>query len=95
MPMHFMGGLFLGLALLWIFRVKMLSLKSAFYIIGGVIFIGLLWEVYEVIVNNYFAQNPFDLIDTLSDLFFDSFGGIMSLVYFYYRIMPVKENNIE
>ena len=70
MPMHFLGGLWLSSAIIWFFRKLDLSLKSIFYTLAGVLLIGILWEVYEILINNNFAQNPFDLPDTLSDLFF-------------------------
>lgn len=94
MPMHFMGGFFIGLLWMFVFPPKDLSFKSILKIILGVLFIGILWEVFEVFLNNYTVQNPFDMIDTLSDIFFDFVGGIFSFFYFSKRIINIKASPV-
>jgi hypothetical protein len=87
MLMHFLGGFWLGLAVIWLLAYKNLSLelswKLVFKIILSVFFIGLFWEFYEIVVNNIFAQMPFNILDTLSDIFFDLAGGAFSVFYFF------------
>lgn len=85
MPMHFLGGFWLGLALLWLFPIDEPALKKVFKIALGVLVIGFAWELFEIVVNNIFAQNPFDLIDTTSDIFFDISGGFASTIYILYK----------
>ena len=71
MPMHFLGGVWLGLALLWFLKIKEISLMLIFKMILGVLIIGVLWEIFEIILNNYTTQSPFNSLDTISDIFFD------------------------
>ena len=87
MPMHFLGGFWLGLALIWLFSVKELSFKIIFKIILGVFLIGIFWELFEVFVDKTIAQNSFNLLDTVSDMCFDLAGGGLSIIYFFKRIM--------
>jgi hypothetical protein len=90
MPMHFLGGFFIGLGLIWLLSYKDLNLELSFKlilkIILGVLIIGVLWEVFEILVNNMLAQNPFNTLDTISDIFFDLTGGTFAILYFFKRI---------
>ncbi len=89
MIMHSLGGLWIGFTLMWILSKSesfKLSLRLIFKIILGVLLIGIAWEIFEFIFNNYIAQNPFDILDTLSDIFFDLFGSVFAILYF------LKEN---
>jgi hypothetical protein len=99
MIMHFWGGICLGLALVWFLSYKNLSLelnlKLIFKILLGVLLVGVLWEIYEVLFNNIIAQNPFNLLDTISDLFFDLAGGAFIILFFFKIIMFKKENKVE
>ena len=87
MPMHFLGGFWLGLALIWLFSVKELSFKIIFKIILGVFFIGILWELFEISIDKTITQNPFNILDTISDMCFDLAGGALSIIYFFKRIV--------
>lgn len=80
MIMHFLGGAWLGIFFVFIFNIKELSFKNFLKIFFGVLFIGVLWELFEIVVNDALAKNPLNLSDILSDLFFDLFGGF-SMVY--------------
>ena len=91
MPMHFLGGFWLGLVFLWFLKPKDLSFKVILKIILGVLIIGVLWEIFEVILNRATLQDPFNTLDTLSDICFDLAGGFISIFYFAKRIM-IKEN---
>lgn len=94
MPMHFLGGLWLGLALIWFFKIKDISLKSIFYLILGVLLIGVLWEVFEIIIDKIITGNLFNTLDTISDIFFDLAGGTFAIFYFIKRIMFIKETTV-
>ena len=91
MPMHFLGGLFLGLSIIWILSYKNLSLelslKLIFKILLGVLVIGVSWEIFEILFNNIIAQMPFNTLDTISDVFFDLAGGTFSIFYF----LPLRQ----
>jgi len=94
MPMHFLGGMWLGLAFIWLLPPNQSSRISILKIILGVLTIGLLWEVYEVLVDGAFSQKPFDLFDTVSDLFFDLAGGMTAVFYFFKRIILQSSNEL-
>lgn len=89
MIMHFFGGFWLGLVFLWLFSYKNssleLSLELVFKIILSVLVIGVLWEIFEIIFINIIAQTPFNILDTLSDVFFDLAGCVFVMLYFFKR----------
>ena len=87
MPMHFLGGFWVGLALIWLFPLEKIDFKFFIKIILGVLWISILWEVFEVILNNNTTLFPFNTLDTFSDICFDLSGGATALLYFSKRIM--------
>lgn len=95
MPMHFLGGLWLGLILIWLFNFQDLSLRLISKIILGVFLIGVGWEFFEFVFNNYIAKNQFNTLDTISDIFFDLAGGSFAILYFLKRIMFPKGNAVQ
>jgi hypothetical protein len=92
MPMHFMGGIFIGLLIVWFLFPKifkeyfppMLSLDLVLKIVVGVLLIGVSWEFFEILVNNIFARAPFNTLDTISDIFFDLAGGTFAIFYSFF-----------
>jgi hypothetical protein len=102
MPMHFFGGLFIGLGLIWLLTkiyTKNPSVELSFgliyKIILGVFLIGVSWEFYEILVNNAIAQNPFNALDTISDVFFDLAGGTFAIFYFFKSSMANSGNAVD
>lgn len=87
MPMHFSGGLFLGFVFLYLSKAYKLSFNFFFKTIAFVFILGVSWEIFELYFVNRVAAYPFDPVDTLSDLFFDLFGGLVSFSYFFKRSM--------
>lgn len=94
MPMHILGGLWLGLVVIWFFKPKDLSLNNILKIISGALAIGLLWEIFELFAFNYITHTPFNTLDTLSDICFDLVGVGISLLYFVKKIMLKPEVEI-
>jgi len=84
--MHFMGGFWLGLLFLWFFYKDLfnatLGKANFFKIILGVLVVGFGWEIYEIVVNDIFAKNTFDLFDTSLDMVCDLTGGIVAYYFF-------------
>lgn len=95
MPMHLLGGLWLGLVFIWFLRLKDLSFSTIVKIILGVLLIGIAWEVFEIIVNKTIIQNPFNTLDTISDVCFDLAGAFISILYFAKRIMIKQDIKIQ
>jgi hypothetical protein len=87
MPMHFLGGFWLGLVYIWFFSRKDILFSPSFAFFGkiilGVLLVGIAWEIFEFYFINQVAQNSFDLLDTLSDLFFDLSGGLCAILYIW------------
>lgn len=101
MPMHFLGGLWSGLFLIWLLSYKDLSnepkVKLIFKILFGVLLIGIGWEVFEFSANNFFARDLFvaNPLDSISDIFFDLSGGVVAILYYLKKIMPARVNEVQ
>jgi len=85
--MHFLGGLWVGLFFIYVFSRKNASFDSIKKIILYVLLIGVLWEFFEIFANQYIGRNPFDIWDTLADLFFDLLGAFVATFYFSKKIV--------
>lgn len=90
MPMHFLGGVWVGLAGIWALLYsglfsstssdKQLVLRTMIIVFA----IGFLWEVFEYTVQHLIpGANLADPIDSVSDIFFDLSGGAFALLYFF------------
>ena len=88
MFMHFLGGFWVALACLYLFQPKDNPINSILKILLPVLCVGIGWEVYEILVNDVIARNPFNSLDTFSDIFFDLAGGATATLYFFKRIIP-------
>lgn len=94
MPMHILGGFWIGLVFFWYFRFEKLSFVSVSKIILGVLVIAIGWEVFESLLDKTITQNPFNALDTFSDLCFGIAGGLLSVFYFFKRVMFRKQNKV-
>ncbi len=95
MPMHFIGGVWVGMFFSWYLFQNDFSLSAIGRVILGVFIVGMAWEVFELVVNEQFARDVYDLQDTISDLFFDVSGGFAAVFYVMLRIMNINENKLE
>ncbi|OGI46772.1 hypothetical protein A2121_00185 [Candidatus Nomurabacteria bacterium GWB1_40_6] len=96
MLMHFGGGFWVGLFFIWFFSIKDLPIfqlsfekidfKLILKVLLFVLFFGILWELFEVFVHNYIAQDPFSVLDTTSDIFFDFGGGLCAILYLWKKL---------
>lgn len=88
MLMHFWGGLCVGFTLMWLLFNKNpdLSFKFILKISLGVLVIGGLWEIFEILFNNIIAQNKFNALDSISDVFFDLSGGLCAILYLWKKL---------
>ncbi len=87
MPVHFLGGLWLGLTSVLFLPIKNINTKSILIVLGIVLFIGCGLEVFEIFTNNYLADMSFNTLDTLSDIFFDLTGGTAALLYLFPKML--------
>jgi len=92
--MHFLGGFWLAFMGIYIFK-KDIPLNLVFKVLTLVFVVSVGWEIFEILVNEAIAQNPFDTINTVSDLIFDLAGGGAALFYYMKRIMLPAENNVQ
>jgi len=98
-PMHFLGGFWIGLAFLLFLSRKNNPLEpdSQFILknIFGVLLIGVLWEFFELYFVNHITQNYFNTLDTVSDIFFDLAGGTFSILYFFKKTIFSNKNKVQ
>jgi len=94
MIMHFLGGFWLSLFFIWLYKEEKFNSINILKIMLSVLFVGAFWEIFEIVVNDSLAHNPFDALDTFSDLFFDLFGGITAIFYVMKRIMKKSEDTV-
>ena len=94
MPMHFLGGVWAAMVLLWLLPSKNLTPKLVFQVVLGVILIGTAWEVFEFMLDKSIVHNSFNLLDTLSDFCFDLAGALAYLVFNFRKTTPNKVNTL-
>ena len=82
-PLHFFGGVWVGLFFLYVFYQKNYLLKDVAGVLLCVLCIGIFWEVFEYIVFNRIGGDSFNLTDTLSDIGFDILGGFCAILYLW------------
>ncbi|MBP6866324.1 MAG: hypothetical protein KBC12_02145 [Candidatus Pacebacteria bacterium] len=95
MPMHFLGGMWVAMLLAWYLSDDRFSTDSVGRVILGAFIVGLSWEVFELLLNEQFVQNAYDLPDTLSDIFFDLSGAFTAVFYVALRIMNIPESGLK
>ncbi len=89
MPMHFLGGLWIGLLSLSVLGTSKFfpKLKKATFFkiclstILLVLLIGLFWEIFEYSVQGFLGLVLANPLDSLSDVMFDLAGGLSACVY--------------
>jgi uncharacterized membrane protein YoaK (UPF0700 family) len=94
--MHTLGGFWIALLIFFLFFRKkefIFSFKNIIIVLLLVFVVGILWEFFEILVNETIAQNPFNLLDTVSDIFCDLSGALISF-FFYKNIFRKKENKL-
>lgn len=95
MIMHYLGGLWLGFMYVWLLYPEKFNVKEFIIVISGILFIGVAWEVFEVVVNNNTLQSDLDYADIFSDIFFDLAGGVTAFVYFAKKALKSYNNSNE
>lgn len=86
MPMHFAGGVWLATTGLWLYyerKGKKLPRFSKILAISlaAAVGVGLLWEVFEALLSLKLLGHINAMPDTLSDLLFDTLGGLTAAIW--------------
>ena len=89
MPMHFLGGFWIGSVALWFFspRIPEQSLNVFLISLLAVVVIGGLWELFEFNIGTMtFVPEQNGILDTSSDLVFDIIGSVTATMYFIFKL---------
>ncbi len=95
-PMHLLGGFFLGLLSLWFLvfysqkGFAFSQLQTLFVAVLGALFVGLVWELFEYSAGITFNSIGSYPLDTIKDLIMDVTGGYVAYVYCFYKIYRQK-----
>jgi len=95
--MHFLGGIFVALILLWLFfyseyieRFEVSKRNIILIALLGTLVVGIGWEVFEYSIGNVPEENY--MLDTSIDLFMDLIGASLVLLFLYIK-NPSFEGN--
>ena len=77
--MHFLGGFWVAIFVLWFDSWHTLPIRpnTLFRIVGAVILVGILWEVYELVFGMTFVSDGGYVMDTTQDFIMDAIGGVV------------------
>jgi uncharacterized membrane protein len=79
--MHFLGGFWLALSILWINETKTLPFRmSLANVLFFVLVISALWELYELYFDMTFTSDPEYSFDTSLDFVMDTLGGLVAFL---------------
>ena len=87
---HFLGGVWVGLIIMWFFffsgfiykNVNLVKNSKIFFItIVSVIVVGVLWEIWEVWADLISIDDIGYFLDTPLDIVMDTLGGTTAFVY--------------
>jgi hypothetical protein len=105
-PMHFLGGFWLGYSALWVYtysgffrredhRDALPSVRYMWFLaLLCALVLGGIWEIYEYAMDMFFDRTyQYDVFDTLSDFFFDALGGTVAAFIFMSRRFIHKDND--
>ena len=98
MPVHFLGGAFIALSIVWLHSfsgyipghiTRILPLTFAVVILGTIA-VGIGWEIFERLLGHTWSIEGY-WIDTLTDILMDFLGGIVAYLRTYaIGVIPVK-----
>ncbi len=90
---HFLGGFWVGMFFIYMY-LRLGGQANIPRVLLSVLFIGVIWEIFEYIVFNRIGLVPFDPFDTGLDLIVDVLGGTGAVLYVYRKIFPQKVSAI-
>lgn len=81
MPMHFLGGVVVGLLLYTLYDLRLSLVPRTprwFTVVLFVLMVAMMWEIYEVLIGIPMLEDY--LFDTVSDLIFGGVGGVVAFL---------------
>jgi hypothetical protein len=85
--MHFLGGLTLGVLVVWLLKIEKRSWGSFIGIFICVMVLGVVWEIFEYVSGITFLREGY-MLDTIHDLVMDAAG----LIAAYVIILPTSSH---
>ncbi len=101
---HFLGGLFITIALLESFRIMRPGFLKGicldcFFLVASTVFIAVLWEFGEFFIDAvYDLHLQGGLIDTMEDLILGTTGGVvgvLSILFWQFSVIPLVQQATE
>jgi len=83
---HFLGGLTIGVLIIWALRLEARSLKSFLLVFLGVMIVGGAWEVFEYLIGAISPIQSYE-VDTVHDLIMDALGAFVA---FWFATTPTS-----
>jgi hypothetical protein len=95
MPLHFFGGVFTGLLIIWFLMrypkfVIASYTKTVIWVLLIAFVVGFVWEIYELVFFTIGGQN-YVVLDSFSDICFDLAGATQAL-FIYFRHKDIVLN---
>lgn len=94
---HFLGGILVSLFFIWLyfysgyFKPERRDLKQFLKVsLVSILFIGVLWEAYELMIGEAKYAGDEYAYDTTLDLIMDFFGALAGCFYGYLQELKVK-----
>ena len=93
---HFLGGITIGLLTIWFVslfkKTKFSQLEVVLWSVGGVMFVGVGWEIFENFLNIAGPSiGETYTVDTTLDLLSDLIGSMVASFYVIKNILPKYE----
>ena len=101
-PLHFLGGLAIAMAVLYVYYFAGLFAPVAaprrFFLLAliAAIVVGIIWEIFEYVSGFTFTTGDKYVLDTLKDMGMDILGALVAYIYYmrHYNFFLTKEPNV-
>ena len=90
MVMHFCGGFFIGLSILWVLtwngKRDFSYGQILFWGVGSALVVGILWEFFELYFGITYLHSSDYIGDNGMDLIMDLSGSLLAVWYSYFKL---------
>lgn len=86
--MHFLGGVCVGFATLWLIwddAAKKPAHIIVLYLIAGILIVGVVWEIFELYFGISVSEGERYWNDTITDLIMDTIGTLSAGMYVFLK----------